>query len=829
MTEKKRAFHDMYTTGDSSEYFDRDLQRNRRRRTRYENESSIAKSHVAKEGLKVSERRTRYFKNRVESSYIGSSPGRPYSAAPGSPVYYPKPITPLVAPVKVGKDYGAFSANGSGFGLKMLEKMGWKKGYGLGPSGSGIVEPIQAKRRPVKMGIGFNGYKEKSDQTRAEEKRKGVAVSSDDDEEPTKSKTKGKAKKEPKANGWKKFSNKESRKGLYKTAEEIQLEIKFGDLSMAQVQQQNILDMTGKTVRGFTSASQISSSMPFEHQSFPEILHTLQLMVDISKTYLIQLAREQKADHVRLKVLEAEGERIQKLVTQDELDLERMMKALSITDQRTHIAIGTQEATSNTYGYEDVEIKEEYIIEAFREPFDLFSSIYSEEYKAYELDQVMVAAIQDSFRKLLKDWDVLRNPTLGAKIFRHWPKLIRTSKVTYVNDRETGNFYSSKPAQQEEMTAYESLLNQYWLPKVRSAINNEWNPQDCDPVIDLLEAWESPLLPEFIRHNIVTQLVMPKLHREVEKWTPRDSLMLHTWIHPWLPALGQPILNQELFGSIRRKLARGLEAWNVLDPSGLYVLGPWHGVFDDIDMEDLLLKSVLPKLVEGLQMFEVNPRDQMIEILDAVLQWHGFFPRTTFSLLLVNEFFPKWHQVLYLWLTHPSTTDLDQVLRWYRWWKSRFSAELLQDTGVSNGFRQGLDMISQSINGHRVTAPADVAQPHGKNSGSSKGATSDALGRLQTKKYLIPTMSFKDLVQDYAAQNSLLFVATKYAHEISGRPLYRLGGNPTGTAGGILVHMTDEVAFVKPEDTGIWTPTGLDELMVLAGAGNGGAKYCFYF
>jgi tuftelin-interacting protein 11 len=31
--------------------------------------------------------------------------------------------------------------------------------------------------------------------------------------------------------------------------------------------------------------------------------------------------------------------------------------------------------------------------------------------------------------------------------------------------------------------------------------------------------------------------------------------------------------------------------------------------------------------------------------------------------------------------------------------------------------------------------------------------------------------------------------------------------------------MTEEVAFVKSEDTGIWMPTGLEELMVLAGAG----------
>ncbi|KAF9110164.1 hypothetical protein BGX27_006706 [Mortierella sp. AM989] len=773
-----------------------------------------------------------FFKNRSNFGEAGSSPGNsPSRPISPSSVPSPKPEAPVVAPVQVGRDYGAFSAKGSGFGLKMLEKMGWKKGYGLGAGGAGIVEPIQTKLRPVKMGIGFKGFREKTDQTRAEEKRRGDAPSSDEDEELDKLKSRGGKKKveEPKADGWKKSSIRGPRKGPkieYKTAEEIQREIESGDMPMIQVQPQKILDMTGKTVRELSSASQISSSIPFQHERFPELRHNLQLMADISTTDLEQLAREQKADHVRQKVLEAEGERMERLVSQDETNLERLAKVLSITDQCSQIAIEIQEATSNTAGALAIEIKEDYIVSAFKEPFDLFSGLYYEEYRLYELDQAVIAAVQDSFKRLLKDWVVLENPTLGAGLFRQWEKLIKTSKVVYTNDRETGSFYGSKPSLPEQMTAYESLLNQQWLPKVRSAINNEWNARDCDPVIDLLEAWAPPLLPAFIHDNIITQLIMPKLQKEVEQWSPRDSLMLHTWIHPWLPVLGQARLDQELFGTIRRKLGRGFEAWNVLDPSALRVLEPWRGVFEDTDMELLLLKSVLPKLVEGLQMFEINPRNQKIEILQAVLPWHHFFPSTTFSSLLVNEFFPKWHQVLYLWLTHPSTTDLDQISQWYQWWKSLFPAELVQETGVAVGFRQGLDMINQFMAGLKIMAPADLAlaqsQSQGRGGGASNGAASDVLGRLQTKKHLVPSVSFKDLVQDYATQNSLLFVMTKQTHERSGRPLYRLGGNSTGTAGGILVHMTDEVAFVRSEDTEVWMPTGLEELMILAGAGKNG-------
>ena len=195
-----------------------------------------------------------FFKNRADLNGGSSRDGSP-SPHPGSPASMssPRPEAPAVAPVKVDRDYGAFSAKDSGFGLKMLEKMGWKKGYGLGAGGAGIVEPIQTKLRPVKMGIGFKGFKEKTEQTRAEEKRRGIAPSSDEDEAPGKDKSKAadRKAKEPKADGWKQSSSRSSRKGPkveYKTAAEIQQDIESGNLPMAPVQQQKILDMTGKTV-----------------------------------------------------------------------------------------------------------------------------------------------------------------------------------------------------------------------------------------------------------------------------------------------------------------------------------------------------------------------------------------------------------------------------------------------------------------------------------------------------------------------------------------------------------------------------------------------------
>jgi len=59
-----------------------------------------------------------------------------------------------------------FSKIAGSFGSRMLEKMGWTAGTGLGVEGAGIVTPVESKLHPQKTGIAFKGFKEKTDQRR---------------------------------------------------------------------------------------------------------------------------------------------------------------------------------------------------------------------------------------------------------------------------------------------------------------------------------------------------------------------------------------------------------------------------------------------------------------------------------------------------------------------------------------------------------------------------------------------------------------------------------------------------------------------------------------
>ena len=58
------------------------------------------------------------------------------------------------------------------------------------------------------------------------------------------------------------------------------------------------------------------------------------------------------------------------------------------------------------------------------------------------------------------------------------------------------------------------------------------------------------------------------------------------------------------------------------------------------------------------------------------MDWEDLMPVHTMASLLDKLFFPKWLQVLTVWLNH--SPDYEQVSKWYSGWKSMFSESLLQ-------------------------------------------------------------------------------------------------------------------------------------------------------
>jgi tuftelin-interacting protein 11 len=127
----------------------------------------------------------------------------------------------------------------------MLAKMGWESGTGLGSEGRGIVVPIESKLRPKNMGIAFKGFGERTEQSKAEARRRGEVVSDEEDEERKKKSAKAKEKTKKGSDAWKK-PKKVKTKIEHKTYEQIVAEV--GEDVAGPSGLGVIIDATGATV-----------------------------------------------------------------------------------------------------------------------------------------------------------------------------------------------------------------------------------------------------------------------------------------------------------------------------------------------------------------------------------------------------------------------------------------------------------------------------------------------------------------------------------------------------------------------------------------------------
>lgn len=155
------------------------------------------------------------------------------------------------------------SSNGpaaNSFGARMLAKMGHVKGQGLGSSGQGIVNPIEAQARP--QGIGLGAVREKSKTARTEEKR-AAALRGESLEESSDEEFKRKKKRQQKKDGGRTESEGRSaakKKPQFRTAREIEADM--AGLEVPNVLK-SLIDATGKEQKVLTSTAGLMAPLEF--------------------------------------------------------------------------------------------------------------------------------------------------------------------------------------------------------------------------------------------------------------------------------------------------------------------------------------------------------------------------------------------------------------------------------------------------------------------------------------------------------------------------------------------------------------------------------------
>ncbi|CAK8693912.1 unnamed protein product [Clavelina lepadiformis] len=681
---------------------------------------------------------------------------------------------------KVDSSFGGFERHTKGIGMKLLQKMGYQFGKGLGKGNQGILNPIEAHKRVRKVGLGAAGT-ERTKQSFIHFPTQDSAGEDEEDEDDIKSQ----------ASQWRKGSESKKMKPKYKfkTIDELRKSGKTAKKKKkessptpstskisAVLSNVKVIDMTGREKKVFSGyhaiAGRVVTGSDVESEdgdnldegkeeafSCPELLHNLDMLIEETEMKILSNDRQKRYEEDRSVSLEHQRGQLDATLKREEEEISRIQTVLRIVE--------TCESQLNSDTHHD------YLLDHFAEVLSDLQSNYFEEYRMFELSDLAQVMIYPLLQKYFLNWDPLMKPSYGIKEMKRWKLLLEPDKSSYAMQNVS-----------EETDVYQHMVWDVWMPSVRSSLLT-WDPRDCESALDFVEKW-TLLLPSWMLENILNQLVLPQLQKQVDNWDPlTDPIPLHSWIHPWLPHMQERL--EPLYGPIRHKLASALQLWHPRDPSARIILEPWKKVFSRGSWDAFVIKTILPKLALSMQELVVDPSKQELELFESVLTWQGLIPMPSIVTMLEKHFFPKWLKALSVWLN--GSPDLDEVSKWYTGWKSMFPEPLASNSFVKDRFKQALEIMNRSVGGApRANHEEDEDKGPLYHKVASKVPASS-----------VPS-NFRDLIQMRAEERGILFMPLP--KNLDGQTLYRLGGH--------IVYIDKGVIFQKVGDS--YLPVSLQDL-----------------
>ncbi|ETE71201.1 Tuftelin-interacting protein 11, partial [Ophiophagus hannah] len=445
-------------------------------------------------------------------------------------------------------DFGSWERHTKGIGQKLLQKMGYVPGRGLGKNAQGIINPIEAKQRKGKAAIGAYG----SERT-TQSLQDFPIVDSDEEEEEEFQKELSQWRKDP-------SGGKKKPKYTYKTVEELKAKGKAGKQPSApqkELAQVKVIDMTGREQKVYYSYSQISQKHNIPEDvpqqqlpalgkdartptfSLPELEHNLQLLIDLTEQEIIQNDRQLQYERDMVVNLDHEIEKMEKVLLREETDIRDLSEVLELVEEcERRMQPNCEDPLTLP---ECVKI------------FETLRDKYYEEYQMSDRVDLAVAIVFPLVKDYFKNWDPLKDCTAGTEILAKWKALLENDQLLSHSAQDLGS--------------------------------------------DAFHSWRH-IIPVWILENILDQLIFPKLQKEVENWNPlTDTVPIHSWIHPWLPLMQARL--EPLYSPIRNKLSNALQKWHPSDSSAKLILQPWKEVFTPGSWEAFMVKNIVPKLGES--------------------------------------------------------------------------------------------------------------------------------------------------------------------------------------------------------------------------------------
>lgn len=711
------------------------------------------------------------------------------------------------APAKGGKT----KTNKMSFAARMMAKMGYEEGKGLGKEGQGRNVIIEANLRP--QGAGLGAVREKTKQEREEEKRqarlRGEKVVDSEEEE---KKKKMARKKKALAGGLGSStasagSTPRPKKLKYMTMNEVKKVAPGLNIPDAFTP---ILDMTGPGKKMLTTSSGLmtptGTATPAESTEAAES----RKLVRRAQNDFMAILEEWQSLQERKAYAELQ-------LKQEQQELEELTASLqanrAITGACEQLSIPVESGEFDKKA--DLDYKLQRTMSGLVGASNSFSDAMLPQIKD-EVALLAVAAIYPALQEYLQIWKPLEDPKPsfvdGLVSIR---KLLGLDqKMKHTHRRATA-------------TPYETMMYQLWLPAMASAVRI-WDVREPDQLIAVFESWDG-LIPTFIRSQLLQDIVR-KLEEAVQKWHPKkksnSSNLPHGWIFPWLPYLPATHLDPKsstgLVADVKRKFRQLIDVWD-FDRGVIPGLKQWKEVLRPRGGSDqwgpLVMNHLLPSMARYMRKnFRVDPGDQepYMDMLEGLFKWLEVIRPPMVGEVIVAEVFPMWHDALYQWLLL-DTANYEQIGQWFEWWQdSVFPEEIKSLPSITAEFEKGMKMIERALDlGDRAKTELKApergpALPSSKSSSSSsrherehrhrekhrREQEAQAQAATAAEKKAQPgEVTFRHLLEDWCQENDLQFIPERKKMHADG-PYYRITARGDGK-GGVLVRFKGDVLFVE--------------------------------